>query len=239
MTHLHQPPFNQTVHRKAIAYLRVSTDKQGRSGLGLAAQLATLNAFSAANALIVADQFVEIESGKKADRPELSKALAACRLHRAVLIVAKLDRLARNAHFLLGLRDAGVDFIACDIPMANRLTVGIMAMVAEEEARLISERTKAALAAAKARGAVLGHPANLTDAARKLGMSLSLQARRAKAAERVADLVPVLEELRSRGIGSLRGIAKELNAQGIPAPRGGAWHASQVRSAYAFLEGHV
>jgi DNA invertase Pin-like site-specific DNA recombinase len=231
MSNLHQPPFKQIVRPKAVAYHRVSTEKQGRSGLGLEAQQATLNAFVAANSMVVVEQFVEVESGKKADRPELAKALAACRLHRAVLVVAKLDRLARNAHFLLGLQDAGVDFIACDIPAANRLTVGIMAMVAEEEARLISERTKAALAAAKARGAILGNPGNLTKAARLTGASLSSQARHKKALERVADLTPIIQDLRSQGVSSLRGLARELNERGIPSPRGGLWHASQIRNA--------
>jgi DNA invertase Pin-like site-specific DNA recombinase len=141
---------------KFVAYYRVSTQKQGRSGLGLSAQQEAVDSYlNGGNWKIVA-AFTEIESGKKADRPELDKALAACRLHRATLVIAKLDRLARNAAFLLGLRDSGIDFVAADMPNANRLTVGIMAMVAEDEAQRISERTKAALAAAKKRGVKLG-----------------------------------------------------------------------------------
>src|SRR3954468_5314792 len=141
-----------------VSYLRVSTDKQGRSGLGLEAQRTAVAGFLNGGRWELVAEFVEIETGKRADRPVLAQALATCRLHRAVLVIAKLDRLARDAHFLLGLEKAGVEFVAADMPHANRLTVGIMALVAEEEARATSARTKAALAAAKARGVRLGNP---------------------------------------------------------------------------------
>ena len=142
---------------KWISYLRVSTDRQGKSGLGLEAQRASVADYLNGGHWKLIKEFVEVESGKRADdRPKLEAAFAACRLHGAKLVIAKIDRLSRDAHFLLGLDKAGVDFVAADMPNANRLTVGIMAMVAEEERRMISARTKAALAAAKARGKKLG-----------------------------------------------------------------------------------
>ena len=134
----------------------LSTDKQGRSGLGIEAQRAAVASYLDGFGVEPIAEFVEIESGKRADRPELARALADCRMRKATLVIAKLDRLARDAHFLLGLERSGIAFTAADMPNANRLTVGIMAMIAEEERRLISDRTKAALAAAKARGVQLG-----------------------------------------------------------------------------------
>jgi DNA invertase Pin-like site-specific DNA recombinase len=135
-----------------VSYLRVSTAKQGHSGLGLEAQrIAVADYLNGGNWHLVTE-VVEIESGKRSDRPKLAEALRLCRLHNATLVIAKLDRLSRDAHFLLGLEKAGVDFVAADMPSANRLTVGIMAMVADEERGMISKRTKDALAASKARG---------------------------------------------------------------------------------------
>ena len=141
-----------------VAYYRVSTDRQGRSGLGLDTQRAAVAGHAATTGGAVVAAFEEVESGRRDDRPQLAATLADCRARRAVLVIAKLDRLARDAHFLLGLQKAGVEFVAVDMPRANRLTIGIMALVAEEEARATSERTKAALAAAKARGVRLGDP---------------------------------------------------------------------------------
>src|ERR1043166_3975169 len=126
---------------KFVSYLRVSTARQGRSGLGIEAQRQAVDDFLNGGNWKLVKEFVEVESGKKADRPELAKAFQLCRLIGAKLVIAKLDRLSRDAHFLLGLEKAGVDFVAADMPAANRLTVGIMAMVAEEERRLISART--------------------------------------------------------------------------------------------------
>jgi DNA invertase Pin-like site-specific DNA recombinase len=210
--------------------LRVSTARQGRSGLGLEAQQKAVDDFLNGGQWQLIKEFVEVESGKKADRPDLAKAFQACRLFGAELVIAKLDRLSRDAHFLLGLEKAGVDFVAADMPQANRLTVGIMAMVADEERRMISARTKAALAAAKKRGKKLGgyRGAKITNATRKAAMA----AVKARTQARGADLAPVITELKSTGITSLGGLARALTDRGIPTARGGSqWSPMQVARA--------
>lgn len=222
---------------KYISYLRVSTRKQGRSGLGLEAQRKAVDDYLNGGSWQLVEEYVEVETGKRDDRPQLARALAACRVHGATLVVAKMDRLARNAAFLLSLKDAGVDFVAADMPEANRLTVGIMAVVAEAEAQAISERTKAALAAAKARGVQLGNPENLTDADRVKGSTAGVEARQRKADQRAEDLAPVVAEVQAEGCTSLREIAAGLNARNIPTPRGGEWHPSQVRRLLARING--
>jgi DNA invertase Pin-like site-specific DNA recombinase len=211
---------------KFVAYYRVSTQKQGRSGLGLAAQRQAVADFLNGGDWKIVGEFTEVESGKKSDRPELARALAMCRLHGARLVIAKLDRLSRNAHFLLGLQDSGVDFVAADMPNANQLTVGIMAVVAQDEAKRISERTKAALKAAKQRGVKLGGFKGFMPTARM--RKLSAEAQRARTEARVADLAPIIKELQAVGKTSLRAIAAGLNAQGIPTARGSEWSAVQV-----------
>lgn len=211
-----------------VAYLRVSTDKQGRSGLGLEAQKAAVDRHITSSGARLLAQFVEVESGRKDDRPELHKALAAARSRRAVLLIAKLDRLSRDAHFLLGLQKAGVEFIAADMPTANRLTVGIMALVAEEEARMISARTIAALAAAKARGTKLGNPRlQAGDAA---SARLANAAKTAASQQHAEDVMPYIEAARGAGAVSLKQIGEALTARGVCTPSGGAiWRDEQVR----------
>jgi DNA invertase Pin-like site-specific DNA recombinase len=191
--------------KRFIAYYRVSTARQGASGLGLEAQKNAVKDFLAGGPGELSGEFLEIESGRRNDRPQLAAALQACRQHRATLVIAKLDRLARDAHFLLGLEKAGVEFVACDMPSANRLTIGILALVAEDEARAISARTKAALAAAKARGTVLGTPANLTNF--ELGIRNSAHVRMAAAQRRAHDLQPLIDQLKKGGISSASAVA--------------------------------
>ena len=215
---------------KFVSYLRVSTKRQGRSGLGLAAQRKAVEDFLNGGNWTVISEHVEVESGKKSDRPELAKALQACRLFGAKLVIAKLDRLSRDAHFLLGLEKAGVDFVAADMPQANRLTVGIMAMVADEERRTISARTKAALAAAKKRGTKLGgyRGTKITPAIRKAARA----AVKARTTARSTDLAPIINELNLAGVTSLSGIARALTDRGVPTARGGSqWSAVQVARA--------
>jgi DNA invertase Pin-like site-specific DNA recombinase len=205
-----------------VSYLRVSTTKQGESGLGLAAQRKAVADFLNGGKWTLAKEVIEIESGKRSDRPELAKAIALCKKLKARLIVAKLDRLARNVHFVSGLMESGVDFTAADMPFANRLTVHILAAVAEHEREQISTRTKAALAAAKARGKKLGGP-KLAQA-RLLG-----HAANRKAADRFAtNTKPLIEQIRASGVTSLRKIAAALTARGVPTARGGQWDAATV-----------
>lgn len=213
-----------------VAYLRVSTTRQGASGLGLEAQRTAVQAYLASGGNQLVAELVEVESGKRDDRPQLAAALAACRLHRATLVIAKLDRLARNVRFIAGIMDSGVDFVACDMPHANRLTLHLMAAMAEHEATAISERTKAALVAAKARGVKLGNPngaAHLRDGCKQAALA-SVAARRRNSETLAASLAPVLEELARSGTVDPQAVARELNRRAIAGPRGGVWRAQQV-----------
>ena len=214
-----------------IAYERVSTARQGQSGLGLEAQRNTIDAFAGSRGADVLARFTEIESGRNPDRPELGKAIQLARLTGATLVIAKLDRLSRNAAFLLTLRDSGVRFLACDMPEANDLTVGIMALVAQQEREAISRRTKEALAVAKARGVKLGNP-NGAAALRRAGKGgAALRAAVSRNADQHArELAPVLAELQEQGVMSLRAIAAELNERGMLTRRGGQWHVSNVKN---------
>lgn len=212
-----------------VAYYRVSTTKQGASGLGLEAQQEAVKAYlNGGNWQLVAE-VVEIESGKRNDRPKLAEALRLARLHNATLIIAKLDRLARNVAFISNLMESGVDFVAVDFPQANRLTVHILAAVAEHEAEAISKRTKAALAAAKARGTRLGGDRGNLRAVGDKGRAASLVARQDRVQRRTGDLAPIISDIRAGGASSLREIAAALNAKNIPTTRGGEWTAVQVK----------
>lgn len=214
-----------------IGYLRVSTKGQGASGLGIEAQRAAVEAYARQAGAALTFAYTEVESGKLANRPELARALAHARRSKATLVVAKLDRLARNVAFLSALMDSKVPFVACDNPHANRLTLHILAAVAEAEAKAISERTKAALTAYKARGGKLGAALpqcrNLTKEGRLKGAQRAGVVVAQAAREAYADLLPTITELRTRGL-SLQAIADDLNAQGHTTRRGKPWNAVQV-----------
>lgn len=206
-----------------VPYFRVSTDQQGRSGLGLDAQRRTVADYVRGVRGETLEPFVEVESGKRRDRPELARALALARRKKATLLVAKLDRLARNTHFITSLQQSGVSFRAADMPQANEFMVQILAAVAEYEARLISERTKAGLASARARGVQLGKPENL---ARGNHAAARLHASRAQAA--AVRMRPVIEALRNSGVQSATGLAQHLNQRGHVTDRGCSWHPATV-----------
>lgn len=215
-----------------VSYLRVSTARQGRSGLGLDAQREACRAYLATvPGAVCVQEFVEQESGSRDDRPELAAAIAQADAYGATLLIAKLDRLSRNAHFLIGLKQAGVEFVACDNPQANRLTIGILALVAEQEREAISERTKAALAIARERlaanGQRLGNP-NGASHLKGRGNSEATAKVRADADKFAKRIGPILAKLREEGFTSASGIARELNNRGIPSARNGVWTARTI-----------
>lgn len=224
-----------SVRSTLCPHLRVSTESQGRSGLGLDAQRQAVAAHVAAAGGDLVAEFQEVESGKRSDRPQLAAALAACRTRRAVLVIAKLDRLARNARFLLsvveGSGEAGVVF--CDLPSVpagpiGKFMVTQLAAVAELEAGLISQRTRAALAIAKARGVRLGNPSP-TPATPAMAAA-ARAARSRQVAARTADVLPVVRQIQAEGATSLREIARGLQAQGVQTPSGKEnWSAAQVQ----------
>lgn len=208
-----------------VAYLRVSTDKQGDHGHGINAQRQAIQNYLVANNGELLDEYVEVESGKKNDRPELKKAINRCKTSRSTLIIAKLDRLSRNMAFIANLMDSGIDFIACDNPFANKLTIHILAAIAEHEREMISKRTKEALAAAKAKGILLGgyRGTTLTDEIRQDALS----ARWSKSKDYSANVFPVIREQLEAGY-SLNATARILNQQRIVTVRGGKWTAKSV-----------
>lgn len=232
---------------KYIAYYRVSTERQGKSGLGLEAQRAAVSSYLNGGDWRIVAEFTEVESGRRTDRPELDKALAAARLHRCPLVVSKVDRLTRSVAFLSRLLEAGVDVRFADLPQiegaTGRFLLQQMVAVAELEAGMISTRTKAALAAAKARGKSLGgrrvrlsdgQPVTLSHAAQKAGAAAS----RKRAADRAADLAPTIAAIRESGATTLSAIAAGLDAVGIATPRGnGRWKPMQVKRTLDALKG--
>lgn len=214
-----------------IAYLRVSTDRQGKSGLGLEAQRKAVADHVAGKGGIAAE-FVEIESGKKNDRPQLARALAEAKRIGAVLLIAKLDRLARNVAFIANLLEAGVEIAAADMPEANRFLLHVMAAVAEHEAQAISDRTRMALAAAKARGVALGWAMPERAVEQRHAARKGAERNARKADQHAANVLPVIRQIAARGA-SLRQIADELNTRGIKTARGGLWYAATVRNVMA------
>jgi len=219
---------------RTINYYRVSTAKQGRSGLGLEAQRAAIASFCASRGCEPLGEYTEQESGKRDDRPELAKALHHAKVTGATLVIAKLDRLSRNAAFLLQLQDSGVKFVAADMPEACHLTVGILALVAQQEREAISARTQAALKAAKDRGTKLGNP-NGAAALRRAGKgnASAVSALKGAADRHATDLAPVVAQLRTEGHTSLPALAKALNERQMRTPRGGQWHPSSVKNLLA------
>jgi DNA invertase Pin-like site-specific DNA recombinase len=217
-------PLNMSSMWKILSYYRVSTSRQGRSGLGLEAQQQAVHVFLNGHRELIIESFTEIESGRKNDRPQLVAALNACRKYKAVLIIAKLDRLARNVHFISGLMESGVEFIAVDMPEANRLTIHILAAVAEHERETISQRTKAALQAAKARGTKLGSPQP------QKGAVIRSQVLQEKADRFAANILPVIHGLQAQGITGYKALARALNARGIQTANGRQWYGTTVRN---------
>jgi DNA invertase Pin-like site-specific DNA recombinase len=223
---------------RVITYYRVSTAAQGRSGLGLDAQREAVERYCRGRSCEVLDEFTEVESGKRSDRPKLTEALHLAKVTGATLVVAKMDRLSRNAAFLLTLRDSGAKLVAADQPDVTDLTVGILAVVAEEERKAISSRTSAALQAAKAKGRKLGNP-NGAEALRRAakGNGASVKTIKDAANRHAADIAPIIRHLRAQGRCSLRDLASGLNERHIQTPRGGTWHPTSVKNLLARLGG--
>jgi len=212
-----------------IGYIRVSTVKQGRSGLGLEAQEQAIEDYVKHTGATLIATYREVESGRHNNREELHNALEHCRLTGATLVIAKLDRLSRNAAFLLSLRDSAIDFVACDMPTANRMTVGIMAVMAEAEADMISARTKAALQAAKARGQKLGSPLGAAAIGEE-GTARGHASQSAEADAWAQRMAPIIRECQARGL-SMKKIAEELTARKIKTRRGkSVWHPCTVKN---------
>ena len=214
---------------KFVSYLRVSTDKQGRSGLGLEAQRTAVRDFLDGGKWKLLGEYVEVESGKNSDRPKLKQALHRAKVTGATLVIAKLDRLSRNVAFIARLQESGAKFVCADMPDANQLTIHIFAALAEHERKMISDRTKRAMQAAKRKGRVFGSPDG-AKAIRHLGNKAAVKAVRAKADRHAEDVLPIVEDIKAAGITTLHGIAAELNERGILTARDGQWHPTTVRN---------
>jgi DNA invertase Pin-like site-specific DNA recombinase len=217
---------NPRASRRLVAYYRVSTDRQDQSGLGLEAQRRAVAEYLRGGAWELVGEFTEVETGKKSDRPELVCAMEACRKHKARLVIAKLDRLSRNLAFIATLMESGVEFVAADMPFANKLTIHVLAAVAEHEREAISERTQAALAAAKARGTRLGNP-NPAYALKCMRAARDVQIQRY-----AANVLPIIREVQAAGYTSFNAIAGQLNARKVATARGGPWTHVQVRQTW-------
>jgi DNA invertase Pin-like site-specific DNA recombinase len=213
-------------HTRHIGYFRVSRDSQGMDGYGMTAQKEIVRRFVESQNGLLEREFNEVESGKysDSDRPQLAAALDYCKRNKATLVIAKLDRLARNAEFLLRLQNSGVDFVCCDCPNADKFTVGILALVAQRERELISERTRLGLAAAKSKGVKLGTPNP-----QKAVAAMKTANKNAKS-EFTDKVLPIVREIQAAGVQTLQGIADCLNRRGIPTRNGKTWHPSSVRN---------
>lgn len=206
-----------------VAYYRVSTDKQGADGNGMEAQRQAVGRYLATLDCELLGTFSEVESGANNKRPELAKAIALAKSKKAILVIAKLDRLSRNAAFLLQLQDSRIDFVCCDMPQADPLSIGILALLAQRERQLISERTRAGMAVAKARGAQIGNP----NPAASLKRATRANSERKKAF--AESILTAIEEIRGTGISSLNRIADCLNKRGEKTRLGGVWTATAVK----------
>ena len=206
-----------------VAYYRVSTARQGQSGLGLDAQRKAVSDYLNGGTWKLLNEYIEVESGKRADRPRLLEALKAAKKSKATLIIAKLDRLSRNLAFIASLMESGVEFTAVDMPLANKLTIHILAAVAEHEREMISQRTKAALQAAISRGKLLGNKTNIAVA-----QANSRKVRAAAAEQFATNILPIIRQIQATGCTKLLTIAGALNARGIKTSRGGEWLPVQV-----------
>lgn len=213
---------------KFIAYYRVSTDKQGKSGLGLGAQKSPVIAYIESKKGELLEAFTEVESGKRDDRPQLVAALALADVTGATVVFAKLDRLSRNASFLLSLRDAGIKFVALDCPELDTLSLGMRAVIAQHERETISSRTRAALAVARDRGTRLGNPNGLALQAARKGRELGLQKRVNGAIAFAIKLSPIVTSIKAKGVETFSGIAAALNSKCILTPRGSTWNGKAV-----------
>lgn len=217
---------------KFITYYRVSTTQQGKSGLGLEAQRAAVKLYLKGGDGSVVSEFEEVETGKGSNaldkRPQLRAALAACKKYGATLLIAKLDRLARNVHFVSGLLETGIDFVAADMPQANKVMIQMHAVMSEWERDQISSRTKAALAVAKEQGKVLG-------AAGSVNLKSNTEARRQVAQTFAENLRPLIESWKDRGL-SQRRMVEVLNMARTPAPKGGEWRLSQLQRVFSRLD---
>jgi len=215
---------------KYVVYYRVSTKKQGQSGLGLEAQRTIVENYIKNN--VVVNEFTEIETGKSANRPQLNKALDCCKTNNATLVVAKIDRLSRNLHFVTSLQNAGIDFIACDMPSANRLTIHIISAIAENEAQLISQRTKAALAEKRKQGIKLGNPQNNGLTSNSIAKGMKIRCENALCNEHNKQAGTLILSLRNNGAKWIE-IVNQLNANGFKTRRECAFDITAVKRLYA------
>jgi len=217
---------------KFVVYIRVSTAMQGKSGLGIEAQRTAIVDYLNGGKWELIAEFVEVESGKLDERVKLQEAMKHCQMTGATLVIAKLDRISRDSHFIGNIMKSGIEFVAVDMPAANKFTIHILAAVAEHEREMISQRTKSALQAAKARGKKLGNPQNLNSVAAEKGRVLGVKARQAKADEFASKIAPMIQGLSREGM-SLNAIARELNQRDILTPSGkaGTWTPTTVKNA--------